>query len=346
MKKSLVALAVLGAFAGVAQAQVTLNGLVDAGIVIADDGDDRRTGLDSGIGAASRWGIRGSEDLGGGLKGHFVLESGFDASTGEGSNTFSRLAYLGLDGGFGTVRLGRQDTAMKDLLGKIDPFGAAGIANAHDYFLNNGNYVVDPAEGNPIAQRRPNQLTYLTPNFGGFNAGVYYNFGEEYGDSSLRQVIGLRVGYDTGPLSVQLAHENINVGVIGGNPDLDRDDTILGVTYDFSVAKLHAAYGNRSDDGAGSDARSGMVGVSAPLGNGKIIANYIHIENRDVDNADSNVIALGYNYSLSKRTALIARYVRTDNDAGASLAIADGDYRVARAGENANAFGLGIQHRF
>src|SRR5690606_6114143 len=130
--------------------------------------------------------------------------------------------------------------------------------------------------------RRSNQLTYLTPNFGGFNAGVYYNFGEQYGDSTAGQIIGLRIGYDRGPLAVQLAHENVNVSV---GPDLERDDTILGVTYDFSVAKLHAAYGNRSDDGVGDDSRSGMVGVSAPLGRGKVIANYIHIENRDVDDA-------------------------------------------------------------
>lgn len=334
MKKSLVALAVLGAFATAAQAQVTLYGLVDTGIVFADDGSQRYRGIDSGIGGASRWGIRGSEDLGGGMKAHFVLESGFDSSTGGGNAVFSRLAYLGLDSGFGTLRLGRQDTAMKDLLGKIDPFGAAGIANAHDYILNNGS---------PIDQRRPNQLTYLTPNFGGFNGGVYYNFGEQYGDSGNAQVYGVRVGWDGGPLSVQLAHENANVAV---GPDRDRKDTILGATFDFNAAKLHAAYGQRSDEGPGNDARSGMLGVSAPLGNGKVMANYVRVENRDINNADANAIALGYNYSFSKRTSLIARYVRTDNDTGSSLAIADGDYRVAGPGQNANAIGLGIQHRF
>ena len=153
------------------------------------------------------------------------------------------------------------------------------------------------------------------------------------------------MGFDSGPLSIQLAHENINVDV---NPDLERDDTVLGATWDFNVAKLHAAYARRSNDGIGNDARSGMLGVSAPLGRGKVMANYIRVENRDsgVDEADSNVIALGYNYNLSKRTALIARYVRTDNDTGADLAIADGDYSVARPGENANVIGLGVQHKF
>src|SRR5690606_38190488 len=147
-------------------------------------------------------------------------------------------------------------------------------------------------------------------------------------------------GYEAGPISVQLAHENVNVDV---GPDRERDDTILGLTYDFNVAKLHAALGQRSDDGAGNDFRSGLLGVSAPLGNGKVMASYIRVENRDFDNRDSNAIALGYNYSLSKRTALIARYVRTDNDGEAGLGL--GDYGVV-TGENANVIGLGVQHRF
>src|SRR5690606_2453266 len=112
MKKSLLALAVIGAFAGTAQAQVTVYGMLDTGIIISDDGQERTTQMGSGIGGATRWGIRGSEDLGNGLKAHFVLESGFNSDDGSGSGGFSRLSYVGLEGGFGTVRLGRQDTAM------------------------------------------------------------------------------------------------------------------------------------------------------------------------------------------------------------------------------------------
>ena len=345
MKKSLMALAVLGAFTGMAQAQVTLYGLVDTGLVVADNGDDRKIGQDSSIGAASRWGIRGTEDLGNGLKANFVLESGFSADSGAGDGIFNRLSYLGLEGGFGTLRLGRQNSALSDMIGKIDPFGGAGMANIQDYFLSSQS-ITNP-DGTlsraAIEQRRNSQLTYLTPKFGGFNGGIYYNFGEQYGDSTDGQIVGVRLAFDNGPLTVQLAYENVNVGVA---PDVERKDTILGATYDFHAAKLHAALGERSDDGAGNDARSGMLGVSAPLGKGKVMASYIRVENRDTDNADSNVIALGYDYAFSKRTALITRYIRTDNDAGADLGIADGDYPVARAGENANALGIGIQHRF
>src|SRR5690606_37490002 len=108
---------------------------------------------------------------------------------------------------------------------------------------------------------------------------------------------------------------------------------------------LLAAFATRSFD-AGDEFRSGMIGVSAPLGKGKIMANYTSIDNRDTDNADSNVIGLGYNYSLSKRTAIIARYVRVSNDHGAQLGATGGDFPAAAPGETASAFGLGVQHRF
>src|SRR5690606_12219704 len=211
MKKSLLALAVMGAFAGVAQAQITVYGLIDTGIASSDDGVDRTTEMRSSIGAASRWGIRGSEDLGNGLKAHFLLETGFGSDEGTtGTAGFNRLSYVGLDGGFGTVRLGRQDTAMKDALGKIDPFSVADMANAQNIFLNGQT------------QRRPDQLTYLTPNFGGFSGGVYYNFGEVPGDSSAEQIFGLRASYENGPLNVQLAHETLSDAVAADN---DQQDT-------------------------------------------------------------------------------------------------------------------------
>ena len=115
MKKTLLALAVFGAFAGTtsAQSNVTIYGLVDMAIQHENDGANTRTALDSGEFAGSRIGFKGSEDLGGGLKVNFQLESGFGADDGklnQGGRIFGRQAWVGMSGGFGSVNLGRQWT--------------------------------------------------------------------------------------------------------------------------------------------------------------------------------------------------------------------------------------------
>src|SRR5689334_13059243 len=114
MKKSLLALVALGAFAGAAHAQstVTLYGISDEGFMFNNNAKGKHLySMASGVMQGSRWGLRGTEDLGGGLKAVFVLENGFDVNTGalkQGGLEFGRQAYVGLSSGFGTVTLGRQ----------------------------------------------------------------------------------------------------------------------------------------------------------------------------------------------------------------------------------------------
>ncbi len=368
MKKSLLALAVLGAFAGAAQAQtnVSLFGVVDTGILITDDGDEKLNELASGGNAASRWGIKGTEDLGSGLKASFVLEAGFDSDSGSGSGGFSRLSYIGLGGGFGEVRLGRQNTVLKELMGDIDTFGAAGLANAHDFFL----YGMD--------QRQANLVTYLTPKFGGFSGQVQYGFGEERGENSANRQWGAVLGYGNGPLNVQLGYRNKNAsgeitaddvadgvelgsdqallpGVAVGAPvgiDSDTKDVVLGATYNFGVAKLHAAYGQRKIDGVDGviddvKIRSGLIGVTVPFGASAIRAQYIKNQERDLDaDLDNDVFALSYSYALSKRTAFYATYVRASNDDDGVMGLGGGDYEPSEAGDNVTGFMVGVSHKF
>jgi predicted porin len=113
MKKALLALAVLAAFAGTASAQtnVTMYGVLDMALQHENDGVNSTTALDSGIQSGSRLGFKGTEDLGGGLKANFDLEAGVNADTGtssQGGILFGRQAWVGLSGGFGSLRLGRQ----------------------------------------------------------------------------------------------------------------------------------------------------------------------------------------------------------------------------------------------
>lgn len=126
MKKSLLALAALGAFAGVAHAQssVTLYGIIDEGFNVNTNVKGQHLyNLSAGVLQGSRWGLRGTEDLGGGLKAIFVLENGFDENTGkmnQGGLLFGRQAYVGLSSNYGTVTLGRQYDSVVDYVGPLE----------------------------------------------------------------------------------------------------------------------------------------------------------------------------------------------------------------------------------
>lgn len=368
MKKSLLALAVLGAFAGAASAQssVTIYGVVDTGFAHFDRGDNAdgsgtaTNGIESGLNAASRIGFKGIEDLGNGLKAEFVLENGIDTSDGSGGSGFSRLAFVGLNGGFGKVRLGRQENQMKEMLGVIDPFGAAGMANAHDFI---GGY-------NGLPQRQPNMVTWHSQNYAGFSGSVGYIFGETEDDNSANSGWGARLGYANGPLAVQFAYQKQNestaatdagfalnpvTGVIDpvaatAATDADTKTALLGATYDFGAFKLHGLYGEKKYDAglvnaADVKVRTGLVGVTVPFGASAVRAEYIRNDNKDLDDADSNVWALSYTYALSKRTTFYATYVRVGNDDGSTMSLG-GDNNAAAGGETATGAGVGISHKF
>src|SRR5699024_5358183 len=159
-------------FAGVAQAEtsVTLYGIIDTGIgynrVKADGFKETKTGMINGTQSGSRWGLKGSEDLGNGLRAVFQLESGFDSQTGaqaQGGRLFGRQATLGLaSDAWGQLDLGRQtNIASKYLPGIVDPFGG-GFTQA------NMGSSFSPAN----TLRLDNMVMYQTPNFSGFQFGV------------------------------------------------------------------------------------------------------------------------------------------------------------------------------
>ncbi|HJV82023.1 porin [Noviherbaspirillum sp.] len=359
MKKSLLAIAVFGVFAGAASAQtnVTIYGVADAGIRYRDNGastNSKTWGLDSGLQSGSRIGFKGSEDLGGGLSALFTLETGFnidDGSLGQGiaaststpalTRLFGRQAFVGLSGRFGAVKLGRQYAPIRVALESIDPFGLGGAGNAANVFNVHG-------------ERTDNTLNYTTANIGGFSGQLAYSFGEIAGDNSAGRQIGVSGGYANGPLNIVVAYHKQNL--LGGGtatafpatPAGDAKTTMLGGTYDFGVAKLHAAYSRTKGESAAGvtnlDRDDAMIGVSAPVGAGTILASYIlrrdDIAGTGGTSRDANQIALGYLHNLSKRTNLYTMYARTTNDAGATL------NGAASAGADPSTFMVGVRHRF
>jgi predicted porin len=351
MKKSLLALAVMGAFAGAASAQtnVTLYGLIDTGFQSYDSDAttlDKTSRLISGGQSASRIGFRGTEDLGGGLKASFVLEQGFnsDAGTfGVATEQFSRLSFIGLSGGFGNVTLGKQVVPLKDAHDVLDPFGAAGATgNIENVFYNGSATFLGGASG-----RIANTVKYVSPNFTGLTARASYTFGETTGATSANRAYGVGLSYINGPLNVQFGY-------------IDRDDAanenrafVVGAVYDFGALKLHAAFGDYETEVAATgittlEGRNALVGVTVPFGRSSFIASYSRNDNRTdgiTSNDDSDRIALQYTYDLSKRTNFYVGYSTTKNDA-AGVILAGSGGAVGPAGGDPQQFNVGVRHRF
>ncbi len=355
MKKSLLVLAIFGAFAGVASAQssVTAYGIVDMGISRETGGTDANgnavksvTRLGSGIQSGSRLGFKGTEDLGGGLKAMFQLETGIAADTGgfnQGGLAFGRQSWVGLDGNFGTVSMGRQYSAQFIALDSIDPFGTGLAGNSINLFTM------------PNGIRNNNSIKYATPSMGGFTADVMYGLGEVAGNSSAKRSIGGSVGYAAGPLVVNLSYEKDNAAANTATSVTtvstgSTKNTQLSGSYDFGVAKLAAAYRKDKADqivastgpSAQVNADNFLVGVTVPFGASAFLASYIRHNDKLAANQDANQFALGYTYALSKRTNLYTSYARISNDNGAGFTVSD----ATAGGTNEKAFNVGVRHKF
>ena len=261
MKKTLAALAVLGAFAGsAAAADVTLYGVVDYGFLYnytdnqKADGtstDDNTFGLQSGVDAGSRWGIKGVEDLGNGLKVGFQLESGFNADDGtlskyneKQNRIFGRQATLSVYSDFGTLTFGRMG-ALSSAAGTYDVVYSIGDA------FDGGDNDVFGLYG---ASRYDNTVAYQSPKFAGLQVTTMYSFkqdsnvakekfsGDEGDFSSSKRYAGVALTGEYGPAQFVAAYELTKYGSNGTKRELDKDANVffLGGNYDFGVAKVFA----------------------------------------------------------------------------------------------------------
>lgn len=378
MKKLHVALAFAGAVAGSAYAQPTVEvyGILDMGFV-RESGrvNDLTTGsfvepsltsvspggnkLSSGVQSGTRLGFKGTEDLGGGLKALFVLETGIGADRGgfnQGNLAFGRQSFAGLQGDFGTVTLGRQLTSYFLTLNQVaDPFASGLAGNAQNLMLPGAvpNITAYTGTGGPAtndptgdgleadrAIRMNNAIKYASPIISGFSDEVAYGFGETAGSNSTNRVITGSIGYSVKPVSIRLAHYRKNSVL----PSLSNADslssTMLAANWDLGVAKVFAAYAD-NDWAAAGKSRDYLIGASAPFGPHTFIASYIR---KDVRNSrdDANQWGLGYTYALSKRTNLYAAYGRISNKGEATFTVGNN----SENGTSNAAFNLGVRHLF
>jgi predicted porin len=306
MKKSLLALAVLGAFAGVASAQssVTLFGTVDLnGRYVKNDGSERRYSLSQDGINSSQLGFRGIEDLGGGLKAGFLLLAGVNADTGStNAQFFNRSAYARLMGNFGEVRLGRDytPTFWNDTI--FDAFGTNGLGDSSG--------VKQIAALDFV--RANNSIGYFLPSgIGGVYGQVMVAAAE---GAAAGRYLGGRVGFAAGPFDVAGAYseESIAAG--------KYKTANIGGSFDFGMAKLMGYWNQEKLNSTKDNIYSASVVV--PIGQGEIHAGYDYSKltapglSNKVDK-----IALGYVYNLSKRTAVYTTVARVSNGNASAVSL-------------------------
>ena len=358
MKKSLIALAVLAASgAAMAQSSVTLFGVADIGVgYVKNSGGDSNYGLTNGGLATSRLGFRGVEDLGGGLKAGFWLEGGLtlDDGTSSGFN-FKRRSTISLMGNFGEVRLGRDLTAGYKTVLNYDLFGQVGMGS----FLGTSNNLygtADDADG----QRASNLIAYHSNDIAGFKGGLQYGFGENSGSNKGNRYLGAYLGFDNGPLSVTIAGDRNNFGYttasitppVAASAGTDRTQLSLGASYDLGMLKLSGLIQRVEFEDVGFAGKdkfdNWMLGASAPVGPGTIKAQYASYNDKSFTNGDAQQLSVGYQYDLSKRTAVYTTvaYLKNKNAASNVALGGSGLALPADAGKNQTGFQVGVRHAF
>ena len=259
MKKTLAAVAVLGAFAGSAlAADVQLYGIVDTGLqYVHGDTDSTEPNSDfdsfsmeSGLASGSRFGFKGTEDLGNGLTVGFILEDGIKSDTGVDDDVlFNRESSLFLQGGFGKVAFGR----IGSFNGGVSSWAKYGVMSVFgtswgDYSAQAGTWAMGAGMWN-------NMIAYETPSFAGFKVFAQYGMGNQIKDakkelageeneSSSDRYYAIGASYANGPLNLYFAVDSINYASYGtGDVDPNGDDSLtvtFGGNYDFEVVKLYA----------------------------------------------------------------------------------------------------------
>ena len=356
MKKIIISVAVLAA-SGIASAQstVTLYGLADVYVgsvtekqspIGGASTSERRTVINSGGFNGSRFGLKGSEDLGGGLKANFVLEGGYDSSTGAANSyvspynftgpanartgvtsnsTFGRNAWVGLSSGIGEIRLGNMWTPYDEVKGSgAGAFDANIFAPAGNVWLSNG-YQANPG----------NAIYFSTPSISGFSAAGMVSFGENKTATINAGGIGsMNVQFASGPVAVAFAYQIEKQGGSTATEPNKVKFTQLNGSYNLGAVKLLAAYGNVKV--ANDKVDEFQIGVDVPLGSALTVSGGF-ASSKSKPSVGGDIKRSGFGvaakYDISKRTFLYTGLqLAKETDAGGEAKI--------------NTFATGVQHKF
>lgn len=370
---------------------VTVYGIINPTIVYADKvanatssnptSTGSRLSMDSAVASGSRLGFKGVEDLGGGLKATFVIESGFNADTGssaQGGLLFGRTATVGLAGSFGSVTLGRQ----KDYIDDLSSFNSAVDFGS---FTNNVHALnLDRSQG----ARINNSVRYTSPSMSGVTLSALYGFGEQAGSTGAGQSFGFGGSYNNGPLSFGAAYfqnkltgDNLFTGssdagvapkaVLGSKASTAVKTFMVGGQYIMGNLRVYGAFSQVKQPlavAAGTAPTTFLPGSNGAFAFGginnskvniidvgtsynvtpatKLIANFVSARAKFVGAADGKAtqVSLGAYYALSKRTDVYAYYANLRTSSMYNPGIVSG---AAPGRDNTqNAVALGLRHKF
>ena len=374
MNKKLIAIAIAGAMSAPFAAnasEATIYGVMDMSIDRHDNGDtgndnDSATGVSSN---SSRIGLKGAEDLGGGMKAIWQVESQINVGNGT-TEWGGRNTFAGLAGSFGTFILGKHDTPLKTTGRKAELFGNS-VADTRN--------IIRPDNAH-MDLRPDNVAAYITPNMGGFNAVIAYvtdvaaggddanddGFGDTNGDNTSPMnennavdAYSISLNYSAGPLFVSAATTEINASDLNGlngngiTGTEDHQTNRVAATYKMGAAKV-AGLWQEADFTDGDSNSAWGLGGAYTMGNNTIKAQYYVADDMDdTDDSGADMFAIGLDHAMSKQTKLYAVYADMSNDDNAAYALGpgtghgdNGPSGGPATGEDASAFSVGMQHKF
>ena len=339
MNKKLIALAIAGACsvpAAMAQTAnpVTLYGRAYATVEWVDmkDGSPKRSRLED---QSSLLGVRGTEDLGGGLRAFFQLETAFRLD--QNNTTFAaRNSGVGLQGGWGSLILGRWDMPFKTATIAVDPYGDLTLSGLTGVMSDFGNFD----------RREQNVAQYWSPNMGGFAFRLAGTVNEGRTATANPRTYGANVTFSRGPLYAFFAWEEhrdqVGSTATGGS---DEEGWAAGASFTFGPFKVGGQFQEIEKTGR-HDTENLMGNVVWTFGKNQLMYQHMRSEGGQASGAEPECTSnsLGYQYNFTRRTFFIASYVRIKNDDGGRCGF--GTVRPVTANTDPRATFVGIRHVF
>jgi predicted porin len=318
-----------------AQSNVTVYGVADAAVSLEDTGapgTKSQTRINSGDQSSSRFGFRGTEELGNGLKAIFNIEAGYALDTGVGDTAlFGRRSVVGLQGAFGTVTVGREYTPI------------AAVAAATD-ILGQGFYGsnLSSFNANRLTRRISNSVNYRSASVSGFTGSAAYSAGETASGPS-GNLKGVALEFANGPVYLGAGYHVLTRLATG-----DDKEYALGAGYKFGDLEFKGNYLVADQAGPNNKFEQANIGAAMAFGQGKAFVNLQ--QNKLPNGAKGNGFTVAYSYALSKRTNLYTSYASLRNNGLAAFGLNASSTNVTppatALGADPSAFTVGMRHSF